>query len=221
MDDWLNIGKVEMNDEYVMVNPNYPQIDSPEGYYDFEYHAIKYSNRLDGTGTVSDGIPVLYKDSIVVYDEYKDTYYADALLGKKKIVTVDDEKAHEWFINHLERKGNMVVLKHDSNIKILNDIIEPGHEKQGYSNNSDYGIYFWGSEKKGQDQSNNQRYVYYCLVPIEEVYDITNNLEDFKSIAKANEVYDYIAYKWPRGDGAIAVVSKKPTPIWKVVNGIG
>jgi hypothetical protein len=230
---WLNVGEVTEygNVLYVMVNPNYPQIDSPDEYSNFRRLAVKYSQNPDGTGRVTDDIPVMFKDSLVMYVEYIGTYYADILLGKKKIVSVDDKKKHEEFMSRLERDGNMVVLKHDSDVKILDGVIKPGQPQQIYSNNSDYGVYFWGTKNIGIDLSNNKEYTYYCLVPIEDVYDITNDLEDFKSIPKANEVYDYIAYEWNGRKGkvrkgkvrkkkkwgdAIAITSKKTTPIWKV-----
>ena len=105
-----------------------------------------------------------------------------------------------------------VVLQHDSNRKITNGAIDhTGQEMNGYSKNSDKGNYFCASEFPGKDQSNGGSYHYYCLVKPELIYDMEKNPKKYDSTEEAMEHEPYISGRWY--DGAIAVMSHKPTPI--------
>lgn len=117
--------------------------------------------------------------------------------------------------------GN-VVLKHDSGAKITNGVISrPLGVQNSYSNNSDVGNYFWGSETTGKDQSNHKKYTYYCFVPLSDVYDMNANPKGYYSVKDAADNEKYVAVNWPRNNDAVAVVSKQPTPIDYIVDNNG
>ena len=149
---WLNIGVVpdsnpffgrrekDGNDMYIMVNPNAEQIDDMST---FRYRNVTYNTKPDGTG-LSNYLPVNDLRRVKIYPEYRDTYYGDLFLGKRK--GEQGEIMHKEFMSNLNISGDKVILKHDSSVRITDGVIKKG-KTNGYSNNSDIGIYFWGSKK--------------------------------------------------------------------------
>lgn len=212
MSGWINIGVIKNGSNignggnaYLMVNPNYPKTDDISS---FIYRGTGYNTEPDGTGDEL-RLSEFTKERLHIYDEYKNTYYGEAFLGKQK--NDKDEESHEQFMNRLDMSDNNVVLKHDSNYRITDGFVKKG-KTNNYSNNSDIGIYFWGSIDKGNDQTNNSLYTYYCLVPKDEVYDFDNDMERFGTIRNAFNKYSYIAQSWKNGK-SIVVNSLTPVKI--------
>lgn len=110
--------------------------------------------------------------------------------------------------------NGQVVLKHDSSDRINNGVVDrPRGKHNPYSNNSDIGNYFWASEERGKDPSNGKSNVYYCFVPVNEIYDMMANPKQYEDVETAAENERYVAVNWPVGQGAVVVVSQQPTPI--------
>ena len=212
MTGWINIGVIKNGsnigtggDAYLMVDPNYPQTDD---FGTYRYRATAYNTKPDGTGYEIE-VPTYQKQYLQIYDQYRDTYYGEAFLGKKK--TAEQEQKHQMFLRQLEMSGDKVVLKHDSSYKITDGVVKKG-QPNTYSNNSDIGIYFWGSKEPGNDQSNGSQYTYYCLVNANQVYDFENDMERYGTLVKAFKHYPFVAQYW-KGGPAIVVNSLKPLPI--------
>lgn len=216
---WLNIGVVpdsnpffgrrekDGNDMYIMVNPNAEQIDNMST---FRYRNVTYNTRPDGTG-LSNNLPVNDLRRVKIYPEYRDTYYGDLFLGKRK--GDQGEIMHKEFMSNLNISGDKVILKHDSSVKITDGVIKKG-KTNSYSNNSDIGIYFWGSKKIGSDPSNGQTYTYICTVSLSDVYDFETNLERFPSLDQAMQEHKYCAQYWNKDkSNAIVVNTFSRTPI--------
>ena len=212
MSGWINIGVVKNGsnignggDAYLMVNPSYPKTDDVST---FVYRATGYNTKPDGTGkelTLSS----YDKQNLKIYNEYRDTYYGEVFLGRKK--NDSDLQKHQIFMDRLDKRNDgTVILKHDSNVKIKDGVITKG-VPNNYSKNSDIGIYFWGSKERGIDQSNNSLYTYYCLVDISDIYDFENDLDRFGTIHNALKAYKYVAQYW-KGSNAIVVNTNTPTP---------
>ncbi len=144
MTGWTNIGVIKDGsplgsggDAYLMVDPNYPKTDD---FSTFAYRATGYNSKNDGTGTEIT-IPSYKKQYLEIYPEFRDTYYGEVFLGRKK--TDEQKQKHERFMSLLNRQGDNVLLTHNSNYKITDGFIKKGNPN-GYSNNSDVGIYFLG-----------------------------------------------------------------------------
>ena len=193
MTGWLNVGVIKNGsnigaggDAYLMVDPNYPQTDD---FGTFKYRATGYNTKPDGTGYELN-IPEYQKQYLRIYDEYRDTYYGELFLGRRK--NNEQENKHRQFMKQLDTQGNTVVLKHDTTYKITDGVVKKG-KPNNYSNNSDIGIYFWGSKMRGQDQSNGGTYTYYCHVDKSQIYDFENDMERFGTLMNAFKKYPYVA----------------------------
>lgn len=214
--EWINIGVIPDGspigaggDAYLMVDPKAPQEDN---FDNFRYRHTTYNTSPDGTGKdIGGAIPTYKMEYLKIYPEYRDTYYGDLFLGRRK--GEEGEQMHQEFISKLNTQGGVCILKHDSSVRITDGVIKKG-KTNSWSNNSDIGIYFWGSKKIGGDQSNGQRYTYYCVVPLSDIYDFSTNLERFRSLRQALEVHDYCAQYWDdKTKDAIVVNTFNQTPI--------
>lgn len=215
---WINIGIVKGyscfmggTDTYLMANPN-AQMQPGEDEYRFKSDNTAFSPDPEGS-TRESVVPDYYKQRLEIYPEYKDTFWGELFLGRKKD-TDEDKAKHEKFMSELNQDGNDVILMHNSPVLIKDGVISGGHEKQHYSNNSDVGVYFWGTPFAGKDPSGGSQYTYYCKVPKESVYDFHINM-DRLTLRQALSKYPYVALYW-NGGPAIVVVTWKNTPIWKV-----
>jgi hypothetical protein len=215
---WINIGVIpnsspffganDNNDMYVMVNPNAEKIDDLST---FKYRNVAYSTKPDGTGATTTSIPSYKLEDIEIYPEYRDTYYGDLFLGRKK--GEDGERQHKEFMSKLNIvEGERVILKHSSSVKITDGYISYG-KKNSWSNNSDIGIYFWGSKHIGRDQSNVGQYTYICTVDLNDIYDFETNLERFPSLRSALKAHPYCAQQWQNETDVIVVNTMVKTPI--------
>lgn len=213
MSGWINIGIIKNaspfgagGDAYLMVNPNYPQTND---FKSFRYRATGYNTKKDGTGNEISGIPTYKQEYLEIYPEFRDTYYGEIFLGRKK--TDEEIKKHEQFMLMLNTVEDKVILMHDSNYKITDGVVKKG-VANGYSNNSDIGIYFWGSNERGSDQSNGSKYTYYCLVDKDYIYDFENDIERIGTLRNVFNTYAYAAQFW-QGGPSIVVNTLTPTPI--------
>lgn len=214
---WLNIGVIpngspflgsdDNDDMYVMVNPNAEKIDDMSS---FKYRNVVYNTKPDGTGATAD-VPSYKLEDIEIYPEYRDTYYGELFLGRMK--GEEDKKKHEEFMSRLNIvNGGQVLLKHSSSVKITDGYVSYG-KKNPWSNNSDIGIYFWGSKRIGRDQSNIGQYTYICTVNMDDIYDFETNLERFPSLKAALKVHPYCAQQWKDEVNVIVVNTLIKTPI--------
>lgn len=215
---WLNIGFVpngspfmDGGDAYLMVNQHAPEDDDLGN---FRYRHTTYNTKPDGTGKPIADVPVYKKEKLVIYPEYRNTYYGDLFLGKRK--GKEGEIMHNEFMSKLNVVQGGVMLKHDSTARITDGVVKYGEAKNTYSGNDNVGIYFWGSKKTGRDSSNGQKYTYYCLVPLKSIYDFSTNLERYAGIDQALNDYPYVAQYWRDDPNAIVVNSYKPTKITAV-----
>lgn len=214
---WLNIGVIpngspflgsdDNDDMYVMVNPNAEKIDDMSS---FKYRNVVYNTKPDGTGATAD-VPSYKLEDIEIYPEYRDTYYGELFLGRMK--GEEDKKKHEEFMSRLNIvNGGQVLLKHSSSVKITDGYVSYGN-KNPWSNNSDIGIYFWGSKRIGRDKSNIGQYTYICTVNMDDIYDFETNLERFPSLKAALKVHPYCAQQWQDEVNVIVVNTLIKTPI--------
>lgn len=213
---WLNIGiikgwcaRISGTDTYLMVDPKAPEM---EDRYLFRDKYTAWSSKPEGEERDCGTPPTYYLQYLEIYPEYRDTYYGEVFLGKRRD-TDEDKRKHEEFLSKLYIVGNEVILHHDSSRKIENGVVSCGHSKNGYSNNSDIGAYFWGSPKSGSDPSNVATYTYYCKVPVKDIYDFDVNV-DRLTLTQALSKYGYAGQTWGRTPSAICVNSYRSTPIW-------
>ena len=179
--------------------------------YGNQTYDVRYTENPDGTGLNTDSIPEYIKNEMVIYPEYRDTEYGDYFLGTRKD-NATLEREHSNFENALSTFNGKVVLRHDSSYVIKDGVIRKG-KPNSYSKDSDVGIYFWGSNKTGKDNSNIGTYTYYCLIERNQLYDYQTN-EERLSLVQALQKYPYAGQFWK--DGAIVVNTFKTTPIWRV-----
>ena len=212
MTGWINIGVIKNGsnigaggDAYLMVDPKYPQTDD---FGTFRYRGTGYNTKEDGTGYELQ-IPVYQQQYLQIYPQYRDTYYGEVFLGRRK--TDEQKQKHEQFMSQLNMNGDNVILMHDSSYKITDGFVKKG-TPNGYSNNSDVGIYFWGSKKRGSDQSNYGTYTYYCSINQSLIYDFENDMERFGTLMNVFKQYKYAAQYW-KGGPEIVVNTYTPTPI--------
>lgn len=217
---WINIGIVKGyscfmggTDTYLMANPN-AKMQPGEDKYRFKSNNTAFSPDPEGS-TREASVPDYYKQRLEIYPEYQDTFWGELFLGRKKD-TEEDRAEHEKFMSELNQTGNDVILMHNSPVLIKDGVISGGHPKRHYSNNSDVGIYFWGTSFAGRDPSNGSQYTYYCKVPKDSIYDFETNV-DRLTLRQAMSKYPYVAQYW-QGGPAIVVTTWKNTPIWKVVD---
>lgn len=214
LNDWINIGIVKdirngETKEYVLANPNAEQTDN---FQNFKSHALSLNNDKKG----KDGYKYFYIDSryytVELYPEFKDSYY-DFVLSDGENKKYKNIK-HQELSSMLFKIGDKIILHHDSRYKITDGVIKKG-KMNSYSNNNDWGVYFWASRNSGSDPSNGQEYTYYCIVNADKCYDIWNNPNDFKS---DEEVYKRYQYYLKETNGGIACQTAIETPIWCIKN---
>lgn len=216
--NWLNIGKFyKYNTDgsgptklyYLFVNPNAKEISDLDI---FRKDNFALCDNPDGVGNSRDlNAERDYRyDKIELYPEYQDGYYATALSG----ISTEKykQKKHEELMSKVFIIDNKVVLHHNSSYKITDGVVKRG-KTNGYSNNNDWGVYFWASKHSGNDQSGGGMYTYYCLVNLDMCYDVTNNVENFTSDVRMSRRYPYHLKSWENGD-AVACQTSVETPIW-------
>lgn len=217
---WLNIGIIKgwsarMNgkDTYLMVDPNAPELED-RSMFRSKYTA--WSSKPEGEERDCGAPPTYYLQWLDIYPEYRDTYYGEVFLGKRRD-TPEDKQRHDEFLSKLFISGDEVILHHDSSRRITDGVISYGHGMNGYSNNSDVGVYFWGSRQSGSDPSNGSSYTYWCKVPLKEVYDFDVN-PDRLTLRQALSKYGYAGQSWRRTPSAICVNTYNNTPIWFITD---
>lgn len=193
---------------YIMVNPK------KEMKWGQEIHDIRYTDNADGSGRQTDSIPNYCKERITIYPEHMDDEYGEMFLGKRKEQD-KVEQEHNEFLSKLFIVGGNVILHHNSSYKIEDGFVKKG-TPNGYSNNSDIGIYFWGSRNSGNDPSGASLYTYYCVIPQKELYDFETNAERM-TLPNAMKKYNYCGQYW-RDSDAIVVTTYSQTPIWCILD---
>lgn len=187
--NYVNIGKVaywpffKKKKErvlYVMISKDKVQK------YGNQTYDVRYTENPDGTGLNTDSIPESVKNQMAIYPEYQNTEYGDFLLGARKDKATL-EKEHGQFENALSTFNGKIVLRHDSSYVIKDGVIRKG-KPNTYSKDSDIGIYFWGSDKVGKDNSNVGTYTYYCLVDRESTLRLPNERGAPFSCASASKI---------------------------------
>ena len=200
---WGGNGKL-----YVMVSP---QKRMKWGHETFD---VVYTENPDGTGNQTDDIPTYKQRFIEIYPEHQDDEYGELFLGKRKDKEVAEQQ-HKDFMSKVFKINGNVVIHHNSSFVIKDGFIKKGNPN-GWSNNSDIGIYFWGSRNAGNDPSNATSYSYYCLIPQEELYDFQTNV-DRLSLDQALKKYKYAGQFWKNTD-SVVVSTLQPTPIWCILD---
>lgn len=213
---WICIGEVpgyypwEDNGDkaYIMVNPQ------KELKWGKMMNDVRYTEKPDGSGKQTDNVTSFYRSNIVIYPEYQDTEFGEMFLDKRK---GNDEikQKHQDFLSKLFVKNGNIILHHNSSYKLTDGLIKKG-KPNGYSNNTDIGIYFWGSRNNGNDPSNQSTYVYYSIISPTDLYDFTTNAERL-TLRQALQKYPYAGQLWKDGE-AICVNTLKETPIWCVLD---
>ena len=193
---------------YIMASPEKTMI-----YGEMSYD-ICYTENEDGTGRQTSSIPAYAKDRITVYPQYRDTEYGEMLLGKRK---ADDEidAGHSKFESMLFTYGDNVILHHNSSFRTEDGVIRRG-KVNPWSNNSDEGVYFWGSRNSGSDPSGSGRYTYYCLAARDDIYDFDTN-EERLTLRQALARHRYVGQRWKYED-CIVINTYTSTPIWCILD---
>lgn len=215
---WICVGEVpyypwgdksNKDKVYVMVNPQ------KEMRWGTEVNDVRYTENSDGSGKQTEFIPLYAKDYRIIYPEHQDDEYGEIFLGKKKDENVIKQQ-HEEFLSKLFRTNGKVILHHNSSYKITDGFIKRG-EPNRYSNNTDVGIYFWGSRNSGNDPSNQCLYIYYCIIDENDLYDFETNVERFTTIRQALSKHKYAGQYWTDGE-TICVNTFRFTPIWCILD---
>lgn len=216
--DYLCIGEIpnyfpwgkphSENKIYIMVDPNITMKGGKE------IHNVIYAENNDGSGLKTDEIPSINKNNAIIYPQYQDTELGEIFLGKKK-ENSEIELKHKAFLSKLFRMNGKVILHHNSSVKITDGVIKKG-TPNGYSNNTDMGIYFWGSRNAGNDPSNGGLYSYYCIIDEKDLYDKETNPERL-SLSQAMKKYKYVGQYWNDGQ-AVVVTTEQATPIWTILD---
>ncbi len=212
---WVCVGEVPFwpwggdgDKVYIMVNPQKTMK------WGQMLNDIKYTENKDGSGRQIDSISSAYKDKIIIYPEHQDDEFGEMFLGKRKDKSVA-EKMHEEFVSKLFKAGENVIIHHNSSYVLKDGVIKKG-TPNGWSNNTDIGIYFWGSRSGGNDPSNASSYTYYSIIPLKEIYDFETN-EERLSLEQAMSKYRYAGQLWKDGD-AVVITTFKTTPIWCILD---
>lgn len=215
-----NSWKKDSDRKYLLVYPNY----APSELNSSSFIEKNVSVNEDTNG--SDGGHYFYSnfdcrfDKIKLNDAFINSEYA--LVFKSYLIDPDNatqrlrEQKHKEFMSKLFVVGDNVLMHHISSAKITDGFLKAGMPKQSYSNNNDWGVYLWASRNTGNDPSNGGDYTYYCVVPLEECYDVANNVENFKSDKELLQKYPYMLKDWKNGQ-AIACQTNKPTRIWRIM----
>lgn len=212
---WVCVGEIPYSPWAGGQNKVYIMVNQQKGMkWGQEYRDVRYTENPDGSGKQTDLIPGYAKEKSIIYPQHQDDEYGEMFLGKRKDDSVAKQE-HKNFMSKLFVIGNNVVLHHNSSYVIKDGFVKKG-TPNGYSNNSDIGIYFWGSRNSGNDPSNVSEYTYYCLIPLNELYDFSTNVERM-TLRNALEKYSYCGQYWQNGD-AIVVNTFKPTPIWCILD---
>ena len=203
-DPWLKgIDKV-----YVMVNPQKTMK------WGKEINDVRYTENSDGSGSQVEDIPTYAKREIMVYPEHQDDEFGEMFLGKRKDKNVA-EQMHNNFNSKLFKMGDKIIIHHNSSYRIKDGFVKKG-EPNGWSNNTDIGIYFWASRTGGSDTSGNTSYTYYCIIPQEQLYDFSTN-EERLSLRNAMSKYGYAGQFW-KDKESIVVTTLIETPIWCILD---
>lgn len=193
---------------YIMVSPEKVMK------YGKMVYDVRYCQNSDGSGLQDDSIPSYYKRQFTIYPEHQDDEYGEIFMGKKKDDSVLKEK-HKEFVSKLFKLNGDVVLHHNTSYKITDGNIRKG-EPNRWSNNTDIGIYFWGSRNSGSDPSGASAYTYYCLINNDELYDFETNAERM-TLEQAMHKYKYVGQFWKGGE-AIVVTTHHITPIFTIMD---
>ena len=199
-------------DYYVLVDVGIPQTDNIEDYY---YDAIHFNTEKDGSGINVGHYPAL-KNFITLLPEYENSYYAHAIFGEPE--DVKQVKSDELFAT-IQKDGDMAILTHNSSNRITNGVIKIGMTPNPYSKSDFMGdstprSYFWGS-RGGKDISNaHATYIYTCELPLDKIYDIQNNINNWSTKQVLSNGYTAVAYYMNniKGNGTV-VASYKDIPI--------
>ncbi len=212
---WVCVGEVAYDPWLKGIDKVYVMVDPQKTMKYGEYvNDIRYTENPDGSGSQTDSIPTYVKREIIVYPEHQDDEFGEMFLGKRK----DKEVAklmHDNFNSKLFKLGNNIVLHHNSSYKLTDGFIKKG-KPNGWSNNTDIGIYFWASRSAGRDPSNNSTYTYYCIIPQEQLYDFSTN-EERLSLRNAMSKYGYAGQFW-KDKESIVVTTLIETPIWCILD---
>ena len=207
---WVCIGEVNgAQFPYIMVNP------VKKMKWGEEIHEVRYCQNRDGSGGQTESLMPCDRDKVEIYPEYYDSELSEKFLGKKKS---DDEieRIHSEFMSKVFVLGDKVVLHHNSSYRITDGVVKQG-KPNGYSKNSDVGIYFWASKHSGKDPSNSSLYTYYCLIDVDDLYDFEANV-DRTRLVPAMKRHGYVGQLWPMDKSAVVVNTFKETPIWRILD---
>ena len=212
---WICVGEVPFypwegdgKKTYIMVNPQ------KRMKWGQEINDVIYTENNDGTGKQTEHIPTYIKDEVIIYPEHENDEFGEMFLGKKKDSKLIEEK-HNNFISKLFINGNKVIIHHNSSYEIKDGMVRKG-TPNGWSNNTDIGIYFWGSRNGGNDPSNVSTYTYYCIIELDDLYDFETNTERL-SLTQALRKHWYVGQFWKKTD-IVVINTQQPTPIWCILD---
>lgn len=207
---WICVGEVPYwpwgnsgDKVYIMVNPQKTMK------WGEEIREVRYTENNDGSGKQTESIPSYAKERITIYPEHHDDELGEMFLGKKKDENIIEQE-HKEFLSKLFRKGNQIIIHHNSSFVIKDGIIKKG-KTNPWSNNSDIGIYFWASRNSGSDPSGSTQYTYYSIIPLIDLYDFQTNAERL-SLPQAMSKYPYVGQYW-RDNESVVVTTYRHTPI--------
>jgi hypothetical protein len=214
-DKYLLIGHIKNStvqyatgDYYVFVDTYVPKKDNIEDYLD---KAILYNSKPDASGINVPHYPGL-KDFVTLLPEYENSYYAHAIFGEPD--DMKQQKSNE-LLETIQQSGGMAILTHNSSKMITNGFVKVGmtpnlYSKSDFRHDSTPRSYFWGN-KGGKDVSNtSQTYIYTCELPLDQIYDIQNNINNWSTKDVVNNGYTAVAYYINniKGNGTVVAVYK-------------
>lgn len=212
---WVCVGEVAydpwlkgIDKLYIMVNPQKTMK------WGEEVNDVRYTENPDGSGSQVDSIPTRFKEDIVIYPEHQDDEFGEIFLGKKQDSKVIEQK-HNEFLSKLFKVGDKIIIHHNSSYVIKDGFVKKG-KANGWSNNTDIGIYFWGSRNCGKDPSNASSYTYYCVINQNDLYDFETNAERL-SLRQALSRYPYAGQYWNDNE-SVVVSTFKETPVWRILD---
>lgn len=207
IDDSRNKNKIL----YVFGNPNAEQT---ENFQQFKERNLSLNKDENG----KDGYNHFYIDTryckVVLYPQYENSYYDVAINdgnNKQYKLKKHQELMSKLFLVNVSGQ-NKIILQHDSSYCITDGVVKKG-KTNPWSNNSDFGCYFWASRNIGADPSNGQQYTYFCVVDADKCYDTEYNPDNYKT---DKEVYDKYDYWFKELNGGVACQTASQTPIWCV-----
>ena len=202
-----NIYTQKGGDAYLFVNPEEP-----------EWRRFKFLSDTNPTSNNIVELPLSISSSrITLYPKYKGTEYDIMINGEPKSEEKkqNDLLKHKEFMSKLNIKDGNIILLHTSPNKITDGYVGYGKKNTWTSNNAQGGIFFWATKERGKDASGGN-YYYYCILPINEVYDGKNNPENYKNDMEAlNNGYKVIVNEWKQGgiNGGFAAYGFTKNPI--------